>query len=86
MLLAMGLKKENVKEKDQFMEDIKQPLVAGIMCTIDRGTFFMFTKKTWIRDSNMSCHIMNNATSLFDIIDINESIQGSSGNMMGSFI
>ena len=41
-------------------------------------TPFLFTKKSWSRDSYASCHIINNNTGLYDITDINESIQGSS--------
>ena len=57
------------------------PMEAGMMCTIDGDTFYLFMKNMWIEDSGASCLIMNNYTSLFNIIDINTSIQGSSGNM-----
>ena len=33
-------KKENSKKKVWFMEDIKQPLEAGLMCTINDDTCF----------------------------------------------
>ena len=52
-----------------------------MMCTIDDDTFFSFTKNTWIGDSGVSCHITNNNTGLYDITNIDESIQGSSGIM-----
>ena len=54
---------------------------AGMLFIIDGGTFYFFTKNMWIRDSGELCHIMNDDTSLFDIININELIQGSSRNM-----
>ena len=85
-LLTMENKKENVKKKVRFMEDVKQPSEAGIMCTIIGVTFFSFMKNTWIGDSSAMCHITNtnDDTSLFDIIDINESIQGFSGIMFAT--
>ena len=73
--------KENEKKKVQLAEDVKQPSEAGMICTIDGNTFFVFMKNTWIRDLGMSCHITNDNTGLYDIININESIQGSSGIM-----
>ena len=36
---------------------------------------------TWTGDFRVSDHITNDDTILFDIMYINESIQGSSGNM-----
>ena len=60
------------------MEDVKQPSEAGMMCTINGDNFFLLTKNMWIGDSGALCHIMNNDTSLFSIININNSIQGSS--------
>ena len=52
-----------------------------MMCTIDCETFFLFTKNTWIRDSGASCHITNDDIGLYDIMDIDESNQESSGIM-----
>ena len=72
----MENKKENIKKKTLFVEDVKLPSEAGMMCTIN-GDTFLFTKNIWIGDFGVSCHIMNNHTSLFDIIDIKEFIQGS---------
>ena len=63
------------------MEDVKQPANAGMMCTIDGDTFFLFTKNTWIGDSGVSCHITDDDTGLYDITYIDESIQGSSSIM-----
>ena len=39
-LLTKENKKENAKKKVWFMEDVKQPSKAGMMCTIDGDTFF----------------------------------------------
>ena len=36
----MDNKEENVKNKVWFMEDVKKPMEAGMMCTIDGDTFF----------------------------------------------
>ena len=63
------------------MEDVKQPSVASMMCTINSNTFFSFMKNTWIGDLGTSCHITNDGKCLDDIIDIDDSIQGSSGIM-----
>ena len=52
-----------------------------MMCTIDGNTCFLFTKSTWIGDLGASCHITNNNNVIYDIIDIDESIQGNSGIM-----
>ena len=73
--------KENEKKKVRFTEDVRQPSETGMMCTIDGNTFFSFMKNTWTRDLGASCHITNNNTGLYDIIDIDESIQGSFGIM-----
>ena len=73
--------KKNEKKKVRFVEDIKQPSKAGMMCTIDGNKFFSFTKNTWIRDFGASCHITNDDNCMHDIIDIDESIQGSSSIM-----
>ena len=52
-----------------------------MMCTIDGTSFHLFTKHTWIGDSDASCHITNDEKGMFDVIKIQESIQGSSGTM-----
>ena len=41
----MENKKENVKKKVWFAEDVKEPAEAGMMCTIDGNTFFQ-SKRT----------------------------------------
>ena len=73
--------KNSEKKKVRFTVNVKQPLEAGMICTIDSNTFHLFTKNTWIGDSSASCHITNNENGMYDIIDIDESIQGSSGIM-----
>ena len=80
-LLAMEKKKENIKKKFQSAEDGEQPSEISMMCTICGDTFFSFTRSTWIGDSGALCLIMNNNTSLFNIIDINELIHRSSSIM-----
>ena len=80
-LLTTENKKESVKKKGWCAEDVKQPFEAGMMSTIDGDTFCLFTKNTSIGDFGALCDIMNNDTNLFNIIDINQLIQGSSGIM-----
>ena len=48
--LLAEFKKENVKKKVWFSENVKQPSEAGMMCTINGDRFFSFIKNTWIRD------------------------------------
>ena len=80
-LMSDGRKKENNKKIVWFVEDVKQPSKAGMMCTIDGNTFFLFTKNTCIGDSGASCHITKDDRSLYDVIDIDKLIQGSSSIM-----
>ena len=82
-LLTIEIKKENLKKKIQFVEDIEHPTEACMMCTIN-GDTFSFTKNTQIRDSGASCHITNDDTILFDITIIIKLIQGSSRNMLAT--
>ena len=67
-------KKESVKKKIPFVENMKQPSEAGMMSTIDGDTFYSFTKNNWIKDSGASCHITNDNTGLYDITNINDMI------------
>ena len=48
--LMLGYEKENVKKKVQFMENIKMPIEACVLCTIDGEIFHMLA----IRDSGAS--------------------------------
>ena len=50
-----------------------------MMCTIDGDTIFSFMKNTWIGDSGASGHITKDDTGLYDVTNIDESIQGSIG-------
>ena len=68
-------------KKLRFMENVKNPMKAGMLCTIDGKTFHSFAKNTWIGSLSASCHITYDDTSLCDITDINKLVQGSSGNM-----
>ena len=63
------------------MENVELPMEAGMLCTINVDMFYLFMKNTWMGDSRASCHITNDNTGLFDIINIDKLIQGSSGNM-----
>ena len=44
-------------------------------------TFHSFAENMWIGNSGASCHITNNDTSLYVVIEINKVVQGSVGNM-----
>ena len=50
-------------------------------CTINGCTYPTFTKNTWIGDSGAICHITNNDSSMYDIVCINETISGVSGEV-----
>ena len=52
-----------------------------MMCTMDRQSFYAFTKNTLIGDFGAFCHITNNDKWLYNVSDINKSVQGSSGSM-----
>ena len=68
-------------KKRSLADNVKQTSEAGIMCTTDSDTFYSFTKNIWIGDLGASCHITNNKTGMYDITNINKSIQGSSNIM-----
>ena len=72
---------KKLKKKVQLMENVKILMKAGMLCITDSNTFYLFTKSIWIEDSRALCHITNDNTSPFNIIDINELIHGSSGNI-----
>ena len=52
-----------------------------MMCTINGTSFHLFMKNTWISDSGASCHITNDENGMYDVIEIDELVQGSSGIM-----
>ena len=74
-------KEKEEKEKVWFADNVKMPTEAGMLYTIDRKTFHLFTKNKWIEDSGASCHITKDETSLFDVTEINKSVQGSLGSI-----
>ena len=73
-----------IKKKVWFAENVEKPTEAGVLYTIDGQTFHVFTMTTWIGNSGISYHITNDDTSLNDITKINESVQGSLGNMLAT--
>ena len=73
-LLSTENKKEDVK-KQVWSE-------ADMLCMIDGDTIFSFMKNTSIGDFGASCHITNNNTCMFNVININEWIQCSSSIML----
>ena len=52
--LMMENKKVKEKKKAVFVEGVKMPTEAGILCSIDGDTFFSFTKNTWIGEQYWS--------------------------------
>ena len=74
-------KRKKKKEKKWFVEDVKMPTEACTLCTIDGDTFYLLMKNTWFGDSGASCHITNDDICLFDVIGINELIQGNARNV-----
>ena len=77
------IKEKETKEKVRFASDVHvgKPVEESMMCIIDGETFFFLEKRRWIGDWGASCHITNNDTGLYNVTDINESVQGSSGSM-----
>ena len=57
------------------------PTEAGMLCTMNGDTFYSFTKNAGSGDSGALHQITNDNTCLFDIININKLIEGSSRNM-----
>ena len=47
-LLTTKDKKDNVKKKVWYLEVVKQPSEAGMMCFINGDMFYSLTKNTWI--------------------------------------
>ena len=78
-----NIRKENRKRKNKvrFTENVKQPMEACILCTIDGEMFHSFTKNTWIGNSGASCHITNDDTGLYNVTNIKKLLKGSLGNM-----
>ena len=57
----------------------KTPPEEGTLCIVNHETFHFFAKKC-----GDLCHIINKDTGLYDVTDIDESVQGSSGNMFAT--
>ena len=45
------------KEKIWFTENVKKPMDAGMLCTIDGDTFHSHTKNRLIGNCGTSCHV-----------------------------
>ena len=60
---------KDTKKRVIFINDVKKPMEAGMLCMINGETLFSFMKNTWIVDSG------DNDTGLYDINNINELIQ-----------
>ena len=52
-----------------------------MFCIIDGEKFHPFIKNMWIGDLGASCHISNDDTGLYNVIEINMLVQRNSGNM-----
>ena len=76
-----GSKNEKVKKKVWFAKNVKMPMETSMLYIIDGDTFYLLMKNTLIGDSGASHHITKDNTSLFDVINIHNSIQGSFRNM-----
>ena len=68
------------KNKIRFTSNVKlkKVLEASIICMINGE---MFKKNIQIRDLGASCRITIDDIGLYDVTNINESVQGSSGSM-----
>ena len=71
---------KELKKKARFVENIKKPSKADMLWTINGEMFHSFMRNTLVGNSNALHYIANNDTGLYDINDINNLVQGSSGN------
>ena len=55
-LLALHYKIEKGKKEGQFAQNVKMPMEAGMLCTIDGEMLHLFAKNVWIGDCITSCH------------------------------
>ena len=62
------------------MENVKKPMEEGRMCTFD-GECFIHSQKAHGLAIKVSCHITNDDTGFYNFKKINETVQGSLGNM-----
>ena len=51
------------------------------MCAINKQSFYMFTKHTWIDNLSTLNHITNDDTGMYDVTNIDELEQGRSGTI-----
>ena len=58
-------------------QSIAPDLWQGMICMIDGKLFYTLTKNTCFVDLEASCHIANKETGMYDVTDINESINSS---------
>ena len=79
-LLTSDNKQEKEMKKVCFMKNVTKSTKASMLCTIHGETFHSFKKRTYICCSG-TYHITNDDNFLYDISKINESVEGSSGNM-----
>jgi len=56
----------------------------GMHCFINVVHYESFTKNIWIGDIGASCHLTNSLEGMFDMVDIQEEIEGSSGSISDS--
>jgi len=56
----------------------------GMHCFINGVRYESFTKNTWIGDTGASCHLTNSLEGMFDMVEIQEEIEGSSGSISAS--
>ncbi len=76
---------KQVKFVDE-VEKAKKKLIIGYnsksrMCNIVGQSFYPFTSRTWIVESDASCFITNDPTGIYDAKSINESIEAANGLM-----
>ena len=69
--LMLENEKEKVKQKVWFKENVKLHWEAGMLCTIDGETSYLFIRNMWIRDSGSN----------YKVIEIHKFIQGILGCM-----
>ena len=81
-----------MKKKVRFADDEKIKTLhanllpptqeAGMICMIDGETLFTFMKKTCVSNLGAFCHITTTNSCFYNITNINESLQGSSGSIL----
>ncbi len=72
---------EQSKKKVKFKETPEVIPDVGQLCTIDGHQYHTFNKNSWIGDTDASCFIAYNDTTMYDVTKINEQIVGISGKV-----